>query len=157
MAWNFLLAFVMSVAATFDNTPRTKDWYLELLVVFSILLRMISDNSKNKVDIPMVVHILWTDKRELFLQPFPSNTMLTSGSDSQPPTDPVPGHALGSMPPSPDGFWDKLKEFRKIDMYNLLEDADKLNGTDTLTRFATAMAHNPPNLGQCAETIPYLW
>ncbi|KAG8901842.1 hypothetical protein FRC00_004122 [Tulasnella sp. 408] len=82
--------------------------------------------------------------------------MLTSGSDSQPPTDPVPGHALGSMPPSPTGYWEKLKGFRKLDMCNLLADADKLKGTDTLTKFVTAMEHDPANLGQCAETIPYL-
>ncbi|KIO27702.1 hypothetical protein M407DRAFT_7142 [Tulasnella calospora MUT 4182] len=153
-AWS-AIAFVMSIAATFDDADRTKDWYLELLLVFGILLRRISSSYPRKARVPKVIHILWTDKRQLFLQSFPDNTMLTS-SDSQPPAPPIPGHGMGSMPPSSTEHWKKLKEYRKLDMANALRDADARNGTDTAEKFNDAMVHDPENLGQCAETIPYL-
>ncbi|KAG8899495.1 hypothetical protein FRC01_010493, partial [Tulasnella sp. 417] len=46
------IAYIVSVAASFDDRERTKDWYLELLIVFSILLRKIALSSSNTVEAP---------------------------------------------------------------------------------------------------------
>lgn len=59
----------MSVAATFDPTPRTPDWYVELLIVFAIVIRKVSKESKSRLDVPAVVHILWTENDQPIIQP----------------------------------------------------------------------------------------
>ncbi|KIO18717.1 hypothetical protein M407DRAFT_31625 [Tulasnella calospora MUT 4182] len=149
------IAYIMSVSASFDDRERTKDWYLELLMVFSILLRKIALSSSNTLEVPSVVHILWTDRRELILQPFPQNTLLTSRPQSPSPVKAVPGHALGSMPPT-SILWDKLKEYRKAELESALKAADLQNNTNTFDKFTSLPAHESSNLGQCAETVPYL-
>ncbi|KAG8914599.1 hypothetical protein FRC00_012153 [Tulasnella sp. 408] len=146
----------MSVAASFDNRERTKDWYVELLIVFSILLRKIALSSSNALAVPSVTHILWTDRSQVFLQPFPQNTILTSSSDSPAPVNAVPGHALGPMPPNSTS-WDQLKEYRRSEMVKALKEADLKNNTSTYDKFMSAEAHGSSNWGQCAETVPYLW
>ncbi|KAG8915050.1 hypothetical protein FRC00_008388 [Tulasnella sp. 408] len=149
------IAYIMSVAASFDDRERTKDWYLELLIVFSILLRQIALGSSDTLTVPPVMHILWTDRRELILEPFPQNALLTSRTDSPSPVHSTPGHALGSKPPI-STLLDKLKDYRKAEIEAALEAADVQNNTNTLDKFRSLPAHEPPNVGSCAETIPYL-
>ncbi|KAG9044052.1 hypothetical protein FS837_008846 [Tulasnella sp. UAMH 9824] len=149
------IAYIMSVAASFDDRERTKDWYLELLMVFSILLRQIALSSSDTLTVPPVVHILWTDRRQLILEPFPQNAILASRTDSPSPVNAVPGHALGSKPPI-STLLDKLKEYRRAEIEAALEAADVQNNTNTLDKFRSLPAHEPPHVSSCAETIPYL-
>ncbi|KAG8914597.1 hypothetical protein FRC00_012151 [Tulasnella sp. 408] len=72
----------MSVAASWDVRPRTRDWYVELLIVFAIMVYKIAKTRKRHISVPCVVHILWTETTQPLLQPSlePSNSALSSSS-----------------------------------------------------------------------------
>lgn len=90
----------MSVAASCDSTPRTRDWYVELLVVFAIMIYKIAKAPKRRIPVPHVVHILWTETSQPLLQPSlePSDTI--PGSSSVPSTPETRPRLLHPSPES---------------------------------------------------------
>ncbi|KIO17811.1 hypothetical protein M407DRAFT_12175 [Tulasnella calospora MUT 4182] len=146
----------MSVTVSLDNTERTKDWYLELLFTFGILVRKIALQKPDKILVPTVIHILWTDQREPLLQPFSQSALLMSPSDPPGPINPGLCQAMGSVAPNISDFWEQLKEDRRLEMILAVNNTDEANGTNNTTRFKDLLSHHPQNFGQCAETVPYL-
>ncbi|KIO17075.1 hypothetical protein M407DRAFT_12506 [Tulasnella calospora MUT 4182] len=89
-------AWVISTAAMCDTTVRTKDWYLELVIVFSITINKVS--RVKGTQLPSVTHVLWTKEDGLILG------VSTPTADNANPTGAASSihhvHALGSTPPS---------------------------------------------------------
>ncbi|KIO25800.1 hypothetical protein M407DRAFT_236495 [Tulasnella calospora MUT 4182] len=139
-AWSGL-SWLISVAATCDPSPRDKDWFLELLVVCSILLAKVA--SAKKLPIPRVVHILWTSDGTLALDaPSPSDDL---GS-------PDYIHALGSTTPvSGNISFNLLRDHRQTTILSIIRER---KGEAAVDRMVQNSQHD--NLGKCAETLPYI-
>ncbi|KAG8928810.1 hypothetical protein FRC01_005316 [Tulasnella sp. 417] len=76
----------MSVAASFDPTPRTPDWYVELLIVFAIMVHKIAKTRRRQISVPRVVHILWTEISQPLLKPSLEVSDTAPGPASAPST-----------------------------------------------------------------------
>ncbi|KIO25805.1 hypothetical protein M407DRAFT_24860 [Tulasnella calospora MUT 4182] len=143
------LAWVVSTAATCDTTVRTKDWYLELVIVFSIIIRKIS--LAKGLQAPTVVNVLWTKSDGLILD-VPAPTPAEAGPSSASSSHDV--HALGSTPPHRErGYYQKLVQSRRDRILPVIR---RLKGEEAESWFRATNGHYIESFGRCAETLPYI-
>ncbi|KAG8915048.1 hypothetical protein FRC00_008386 [Tulasnella sp. 408] len=75
----------MSAAASCDPAPHTRDWYVELLIVFAIMVYNIAE-TRSQISVPRVVHVLWTESSQIVIQ----TSAEQSDSNSYPSAPPTP-------------------------------------------------------------------
>ncbi|KAG8986532.1 hypothetical protein FRB90_003938 [Tulasnella sp. 427] len=162
------IGFIMSAAASCDTTPgepsgdRPRDWYVELLIVFTFVIRKVVAKKKRWNTVPNVVHILWSESgnTQPLLQPELDSAASDLSNLSAPatpsrPATRTPRHAIGVTPPSRSPYVKTLIDFRK----HQIEEALHRLGPEVKDPVIDAVQalEDHRHLGQCAETFPYLW
>ncbi|KIO25951.1 hypothetical protein M407DRAFT_24702 [Tulasnella calospora MUT 4182] len=148
-AWN-ALAFIFSIASNLDTKPRTKDWYLELLMAFTIIVSKIADEPGWNVKPPAVVHILWTKDGLARLQ-IPIEPDESSANTAF-------AHGIGSSMagPAPGPIWTQLKRWRQGAIRTTIQAHQPEKAHEFTEMWQDDMDTRHRNFGLCAEVIPYL-
>lgn len=138
----------MSMASSFDTTRRTKDWYVELLLVFTTLMDKIVTESE--VKLPGAVHILWTRNSGAQLQ--------VPIEIDNPEANVVFAHAIGSslIGPEPGSLWRNMKHWRQGVMRTTIQARHPSKAFDFTEAWQARMNDRHRNFGLCAEVTPYL-
>lgn len=137
------------MASSLDTAPRTKDWYVELLMGFTILVDKIVTESK-RIKLPGAVHILWTKSSGAQLQ--------VPVEIDNPEANGVFAHAIGSslIGPEPGSAWRGMKHWRQNVMRNTILARHPSKAPDFTEAWQAAMNQTHRNFGLCAEATPYL-
>lgn len=128
-----------------DTTPRTKDWYMQLVIVLSIIIEKVA--TRKRIKLPTVINVLCTNSDGLILDVSADNSTGAASSAHH-------VHGLGSTPPEHESaVYLKLVQSRRDFILPVIK---KLKGEEVESWFRVTNGHPSSNFGRCAETLPYI-